>query len=81
MALPYQPELVGTNRIDVRDSNGVDFVRQAIDLAKMGNGFHYYVYPDPSRNMTPSLKFSYVADVDGTWFLGSGIYSREAEAN
>jgi len=76
LALPYQPELVGTNRIDVQDVNGVDFVQQAIDTAKMGNGFLYYVYPDSSRSMNPKLKLSYVVDVDGTWFLGSGIYSQ-----
>ncbi|MGA9099832.1 MAG: cache domain-containing protein [Methanotrichaceae archaeon] len=76
LALPYQPDLIGTNRIGVRDPNGVDFVRQAIDLARMGNGFHYYIYPDPSRNMTPELKLSYVTNVDGTWFLGAGIYAK-----
>jgi ABC-type amino acid transport substrate-binding protein len=79
LALPYQPELIGTNRIDVLDSNGVDFVRQAIDVARMGNGFLYYVYPDSSRNMTPALKLSYVANVDDTWFLGSGIYAQGEE--
>ncbi len=79
LALPYQPELIGTNRIDVQDPNGVDFVRQAIDVARMGNGFLYYVYPDPSRNMTPALKLSYVANVDDTWFLGSGIYAKGEE--
>jgi ABC-type amino acid transport substrate-binding protein len=75
LALPYQPELIGTNRIDALDSNGVDFVRQAIDMARMGNGFNYYIYPDPSRNMTQALKLSYVANIDDTWFLGSGIYA------
>ncbi|HWQ18624.1 MAG TPA: cache domain-containing protein [Methanotrichaceae archaeon] len=75
LALPKQPELIGTNRIDVQDPNGVYFVKQAIDLARTGDGFHYYIYPDPSRNMTPALKLSYVVNVDGTWFLGSGIYA------
>ena len=75
LALPYQPELIGTSRIDAQDPNGVDFIQQAIDTARMGNGFIYYIYPDPSRNMTPALKLSYVADVDDTWFLGSGIYA------
>lgn len=75
LALPYQPELIGTNRFDVQDPNGVYFLQRAIDTAKMGNGFHYYIYPDPSRNMTPALKLSYLANVDNTWFLGSGIYS------
>jgi len=75
LALPHQPELIGTSRIDIQDPNGVRFVQQAIDVAEMGNGFLYYVYPDSSRNMTQVLKLSYVVDVDGTWFLGSGICS------
>lgn len=74
LALPYQPELIGTSRIDALDPNGVDFIRQAIDIARRGTGFFYYIYPDPSRNMTQELKLSYVVNVDGTWLLGSGIY-------
>ena len=76
LALPYQPELIGTSRIDVKDPNGVDFISQAIDAARMGNGFLYYIYPDASRNMTPTLKLSYVANVNDAWFLGSGIYTK-----
>ena len=80
LALPHQPELVGTNRIDAQDANGVYFIQQVIDVAKMGNGSLYYIYPDPERNMADTLKLSYVVDVDGTWLLGSGIYSdNEAE--
>ena len=79
LALPYQPGLIGTNRFDAQDPNGVYFLQQAIDTARLGNGFHYYIYPDPSRNMTQALKLSYVADVDGTWFLGSGIYVKGEE--
>ena len=76
LALPYQPELIGTSRIDVKDPNGVDFISQAIDAAGMGNGFLYYIYPDASRDMTPTLKLSYVANVNDSWFLGSGIYTK-----
>ena len=80
LALPYQPELVGTNRIDAQDPNGVYFIQQVIDVAKMGNGSLHYIYPDPSRNMTNMLKLSYVVDVDGSWLLGSGMYAdNEAE--
>ncbi|MDD2754648.1 MAG: hypothetical protein PHS80_03870 [Methanothrix sp.] len=50
-----------------------------MDLARMGNGFSYYIYPDPSMNMTARLKLSYVAKVDDTWFLGSGIYAKKEE--
>ena len=79
LALPYQPQLIGTSRIDALDPNGVDFIQQAIDMARMGNGFIYYIYSDLSRNMTQALKLSYVVNVDGTWFLGSGIYAKGEE--
>lgn len=75
LALPYQLELIGTNRTGAKDPNGVDFVSQVIDAARMGNGFVYYTYPDASRNMTSALKLSYVVNVDDTWLLGSGIYT------
>jgi signal transduction histidine kinase len=82
LALPYQTELVGTSRIDAQDPNGVYFIQQVIDAARMGNGSLYYIYPDPSRNMTNTLKLSYVVDVDGNWLLGSGIYAdNEAESD
>ena len=81
LALTHQPELVGTNRIDAQDANGVYFIQQVIDVAKMGNGSLYYIYPDPERNMADTLKLSYVVDVDGTWLLGSGIYSDNEAAN
>jgi signal transduction histidine kinase len=80
LALPYQPELVGTRRIDAQDPNGVYFIQQVIDVARMGNGSLYYIYPDPSKNMTQVLKLSYVANVDDTWFLGSGIYANDEDA-
>jgi len=75
LALPTQPELIGTNRIDAEDPNGVEFIRDLIALAQRGEGFAYYLYPDPAKNMTEGLKLSYVTKVDDTWFLGSGIYA------
>ncbi len=81
LALPYQHDAVGKHRLDLQDLNGIYLNRQAIDLARSGNGFFYYFYPDPSRNMTPTLKLSYVTDVDGTWFFGSGIYAKGNETS
>jgi signal transduction histidine kinase len=81
LALPYQPELIGTNRFDAQDPNRVKFHHYAMNIARRGNGFLYYIYPDSSRNMTQRLKLSYVTDVDGTWFLGSGIYAKGEEAS
>ena len=75
LALPIQPDLIGKNRIDIKDPNGVDINRDMIALAQSGGGFEYYIYPDPARNMTLGLKLSYVTKVNDTWWLGAGIYS------
>jgi polar amino acid transport system substrate-binding protein len=76
LAIPYQPRLLGNNRMDIQDPNGVKFVRPAIDLVNAGGGFIYYIYPDPARNMTLRLKLTYVSKVDDTWWLGAGIYAQ-----
>jgi polar amino acid transport system substrate-binding protein len=75
LALPIQPDLIGKNRIDITDPNGVEFTRDMIALAKSGRGFTYYIYPDPARNKTQVFKLSYVAKVDDTWWLGAGVYA------
>ena len=76
LALPKQPELIGKNRADARDPNGVNINQLAIDADRLGNGFFYYIYPDSSRNMTPALKLGYAVNVDDAWYLGSGIYAK-----
>jgi polar amino acid transport system substrate-binding protein len=75
LALPIQPDLIGKNRIDITDPNGVKFTRDMIALAKSGGGFTYYIYSDPARNKTLEFKLSYVAKVDDTWWLGAGVYA------
>ncbi len=74
LALPIQPDLIGKNRIDLEDPNGVKTTQDFIALARNGGGFTYYIYPDPERNMTPKLKLSYITKVDDTCWLASGIY-------
>jgi polar amino acid transport system substrate-binding protein len=75
LALPNQPDLVGKNRINDKDPNGVEYIRDTLALAQSGGGFIYYIKPDPARNMTLGLKLSYIAKVDDTWYLGAGIYA------
>ena len=53
------------------------FIQDLRDLAWNGGGFTYYVYPDPTRDMSPRLKIGYVAKVDDDWWLGSGIYAAD----
>jgi len=78
LSLPYQPNLVGSNRIDAVDLNGVHFVQTCIDQAKRGNGYLYYIYANPAKNMTQELKLGYVRNVDGNWWLGAGVYASES---
>jgi polar amino acid transport system substrate-binding protein len=75
LALPIQPELLGVNRINITDSNGVEYIQDMIALAQSGDGFVYYIKTDPAENMTQGFKLSYITKVDDTWWLGAGIYA------
>jgi signal transduction histidine kinase len=75
LAHPMRPELVGTNRLAATDLNGIEQVRDMIAIAQNGEGFTYYLYPDPAKNMTQGFKLTYVMKVDDTWWLGAGIYA------
>ena len=78
LALPFSPELVGVNRLNVTDSQGEFFVRDERDAARNGTGFVRYLYPNPAHNNAVEPKLGYVEKVDDTWFLGSGIYGGPA---
>ncbi|MFA5269140.1 MAG: cache domain-containing protein [Methanoregula sp.] len=77
LALPYQPQLVGTSFSDITDSSGRYYTRTEIQLAKEGGGYILYQYPDPAENFTVRYKISYVRPVDDTYWIGAGIYTRE----
>jgi two-component system NarL family sensor kinase len=74
LALPHQPQLIGTDLSGLQDPFGVNYTIVEIHLAEQGGGFLFYHYPNPAHNMTLEPKMSYVAPVDETWWLGSGIY-------
>jgi signal transduction histidine kinase len=80
LSLPFQPDLVGTNRLNVVDANGVAFARDNLDLAHNGSGQVYYIYPNPKDNTREELKLSYATRVDDGWWLASGIYSNPSAA-
>lgn len=75
LAIPIQPDLLGANRINITDSNDVEYIRDMIALAQTGGGFIYYIKPDPADNMAQGFKLSYITKVDDTWWLGAGIYA------
>jgi len=45
LCLPFQPDLVGTNRLDGKDANGIAFTRDNLELARSGSGQTYYLLP------------------------------------
>lgn len=74
LALPFQPEVIGTNRSNFSDTYGVKITAWEISTAKRGGGFVYTDYFNPDTGTT-GMKLCYVTPVDDQWLVGSGIYS------
>jgi len=75
LALPFQPEIIGTNRWNLTDANGTLFIQNLISTAQSGGGFVRYLYADPADNFTVKQKLSYVMMVNQSWIIGAGIYN------
>jgi cytochrome c len=69
-----QPELVGTNRKNIKDANGLLVIPELAKLAKKGSGWLKYLWANPVDNNKVEPKLGYVEKVDDTWWLGSGMY-------
>jgi signal transduction histidine kinase len=74
LALPFQPEVIGTDRWNNTDIKGTAYVRDIVTTAQSGGGFTRYLYADPADNFTVKQKLSYVMMVDQNWVIGAGIY-------
>jgi hypothetical protein len=74
LALPFQPELIGTNRLNFSDPYGVKIIAGEVSAAKRGGGFVYVDYLNPDTGAV-GMKLCYVAPVDDEWLVGSGIYT------
>jgi len=74
LALPFQPEVIGSNRLNFSDTYGVKIIAWEISAAKRGGGFVYVDYLNPDTGAV-GLKLCYVAPVDNKWLVGSGIYT------
>ena len=74
ISLPPSPEVEGTDRWDLQDSNGKYIVRSLAEAADSGGGFFEYIYPNPDTG-EPENKISYAASIEGTdYFIGAGTY-------
>lgn len=80
LALPFQPEVIGTNRWNITDANGAAYIQDAVTTAQSGGGFIRYLYADPADNLTVKQKLSYVMMVEPGWFIGAGIYNPQEDS-
>lgn len=78
LALPYEPENIRSNRLLTMDQNGFRYAIEGRDIARRGGGFQSYIYANPNNNFQPALKLSYITDVDGSYYIGAGIYSNNS---
>jgi len=76
VAHPMEPELTGRNLIDLRDSEGNDFIRKIVDAAKTrGYGYRDYKWrrPGSEDELPKTVFFERVAGI----ILCSGFYSSD----
>ncbi len=77
---PRQPELVGTDMWNWRDSTGAPTIQRLIALAGGGGGFLRYTWAKPSSNR-PAPKLGYVVPIaHWNWVMGTGIYLDDVES-
>lgn len=71
---PIQPELIGQNLYDLRDTNGKFVIRDLLQVAEDGGGFYRYVWRKPSKGGLED-KLSYAVTIPGlNWMVGTGLY-------
>jgi len=77
---PRQPELVGRNLWDLRDSLGAPVIQNLIARAREGGGFvRYHWYKPSAGQQAPKLGYS-VGLPRWNWMLGTGIYLDDVQA-
>ena len=77
---PVQPHNVGKNLYDFRDSDGVQVIRELIDVArKPAGGYVRYSWIKPTtRKRSPKISYAH-AFSPWKWMVGTGVYLDEVE--
>lgn len=79
LADPFEPGIVGTGLQDMTDSFGIPFVRKLAETARFGRGYVSYTYPNPAKDSASEPRIAVVEDVDGTYYVGAGMFESEGE--
>ena len=77
LVLPPTPNIEGTNRWNIQDSNGVYFIQEMVNsLKNKESGWVSYSYPKPGAEIaTPKLAYIKKVELGGKFiFVGSGMY-------
>ena len=71
---PREPDLVGRDLWDLRDSEGAPTIQQLLAAAARGGGYVRYLWHRPSTGKVAS-KLGYVVPLERWgWMIGTGIY-------
>ncbi len=71
---PTLPHLVGQNLLDIQDARGDYIIRNLLDKAEQGGGYHRYLWQKPSKQDYEE-KLGYVVKLEKWgWMLGTGLY-------
>jgi two-component system NarL family sensor kinase len=77
---PHEPQLVGHNLWNMRDSEGAPIVQRLIARTRAGGGFERYVWRKPSTGkLAPKLAY-FVPLKPWGWAIGTGIYLDDVDA-
>ena len=77
--LPPNPKREGVDLIDIKDPDGVPFVRELIEHARDGGGLTTYLWVKPGEQ-APSLKLGYSQLAPGwDWVIGTGFHIHDIE--
>jgi len=78
VALPPAKDKQGKDLGDLKDANGVFFVREMLARAKAGGGFVEYVFPKPGQGDQPKLGYAVMIPGTDLW-IGTGVYIDNVE--
>ncbi len=77
---PYRAQIIGENRLNYQDANGVHTLWMFADRARQGGGYVTNVYENPMNSMQTEVKISYVLPVDDDWYITAGEFHPETDA-
>lgn len=70
-----KPALVGKNLMAIKDTNGLQLIKEMVDVAsKDGSGYVTYSWEHPKKKKVMK-KVGYVTKVSDDYWIGSGIYT------